>query len=84
MAVFFVFGLKCEIMVVTYQVTYHGTLLNIIFNKYARQRYTKTGRGSMHVVLPKEYLNDLGWRSKQKLVVERKRGGLFIGDWRKR
>lgn len=48
------------------------------------RKLTKTGRGSMYVVLPKEFLDDLGWRSKQKLVVERKRGGLFIRDWRKR
>ena len=48
------------------------------------RKLTKTGRGSMYVVLPKEFLKDLGWRSKQKLVVERKRGGVFIRDWRRK
>jgi len=48
------------------------------------RKLTKTGRGSRYVILPKEYLDELGWRSKQKLVVERKRGGIFIRDWRRR
>jgi len=48
------------------------------------RKLTKTGRSSMYVILPKEYLEELGWRERQKLVVERRRGGLFIRDWRKK
>ena len=51
--------------------------------KQIRKR-TKTGRGSRYVILPKEFLDDLGWRERQKLVVERRRGGIFIRDWRRR
>ena len=48
------------------------------------RKLTKTGRSSLYVVLPKEFLEDLGWREHQKLVVERSRGGLFIRDWRRK
>ena len=47
------------------------------------RKLTKTGRGSMYVVLPKEFIADLGWRERQKLVVERVKGGIMIKDWRK-
>jgi len=40
------------------------------------------GRGSMYVVLPKEHIRDLGWRERQKLVVQRVKGGLLIKDAR--
>lgn len=46
------------------------------------RKLTKTGRGSMYIVLPKEYIRDLGWRERQKLVVQRVKGGLFIKDAR--
>lgn len=38
----------------------------------------------MYVVLPKEFIKDLGWRERQKLVAERVRGGIVIKDWRKK
>ena len=38
----------------------------------------------MYVILPKEFIKSLGWRERQKLVVERKTGGIFIKDWRSR
>jgi len=46
------------------------------------RKLTKTGRGSMYVVLPKEYIRELGWREKQNLVVTRIKGGLVIRDHR--
>lgn len=52
-------------------------------NKQVR-KLTKTSRSSMYVILPKEFVDDLGWRERQKLVAERRRGGIFIRDWRKR
>lgn len=52
-------------------------------NKNVR-KLTKTGRGSMYIILPKEFLADLGWKERQKLVAEKVRGGILIKDWRKR
>lgn len=48
------------------------------------RKLTQTGRGSMYVILPKEFIRDLGWRERQKLVVERVRGGIMIRDWRRK
>lgn len=48
------------------------------------RKLTKTGRGSRYVILPKEFLSELGWREKQKLTLQRVRGGILIKDWRKR
>ena len=47
------------------------------------RKLTKTGRGSMYVILPREFIKDLGWRERQKLSLERVRGGILIRDWRK-
>jgi bifunctional DNA-binding transcriptional regulator/antitoxin component of YhaV-PrlF toxin-antitoxin module len=52
--------------------------------KKVTRKLTKTGRGSMYVILPKEYIQSLGWKERQKLVVEKVRGGILIKDWRKR
>ncbi|KKR43989.1 MAG: hypothetical protein UX02_C0001G0368 [Candidatus Moranbacteria bacterium GW2011_GWC1_45_18] len=46
------------------------------------RKLTKTGRGSMYVVLPKEHIRDLGWRERQKLAIQRVKGGLLIKDAR--
>jgi len=48
------------------------------------RKLTKTGRNSRYVILPKDFLEELGWRERQKLTVERVRGGILIKDWRKR
>lgn len=48
------------------------------------RKLTKTGRSSLYIILPKEFLKDLGWREKQKLVVERVKSGIVIKDWRKK
>lgn len=52
--------------------------------KKVTRKLTKTGRGSMYVILPKEFLSGLGWRERQKLTLERVRGGILIKDWRRR
>jgi len=49
--------------------------------KVERKLY-KSGRGSMYVILPKEFVKDLGWRERQKLVVKRVKGGILIQDHR--
>ena len=44
----------------------------------------KLGGGSSYgISLPKEIIYDLGWRSKQKLVVKRYGNGIIIRDWDK-
>lgn len=48
------------------------------------RKLTKTGRGSMYVILPKEFIKSFGWRERQKLEVKRVKGGILIKDWRKR
>jgi bifunctional DNA-binding transcriptional regulator/antitoxin component of YhaV-PrlF toxin-antitoxin module len=52
-------------------------------NKNVR-KLTKTGRGSMYVVLPKEFLADLGWKERQKLTVQKVKRGILIKDWKRR
>jgi bifunctional DNA-binding transcriptional regulator/antitoxin component of YhaV-PrlF toxin-antitoxin module len=47
------------------------------------RKLSKSGHGSMYVILPKEMIRDLGWRERQKLSVERVKGGILIRDWRK-
>lgn len=41
----------------------------------------KTRSGTTLVSLPKELVDDLGWRDGQKVVVNRNRGKLVIEDW---
>ena len=53
-------------------------------NKKEIRKLTKTGRGSMYVILPKEHIKSLGWRERQKLEIERGKGCLIIRDWRKK
>jgi hypothetical protein len=46
------------------------------------RKLTKNGKGSVYVLLPKEFIKDLGWRERQKLSVERVKGGILIRDWK--
>lgn len=48
------------------------------------RKLTKTGRGSMYVVLPKVFLAELGWKERRKLTIEKVRGGILIRDWRRK
>lgn len=52
-------------------------------NKNIR-KLTQTGKGSMYVILPKEFISALGWKERQKLVVKKVKGGILIRDWRNR
>ncbi len=47
------------------------------------RKLQKTGseQGSYMLTLPKEFVRELGWREKQKVVVERKGKTLIIRDW---
>ncbi|HOX11070.1 MAG TPA: hypothetical protein P5323_02415 [Candidatus Moranbacteria bacterium] len=46
------------------------------------RKLSKSGRGSLYVILPKEFIKDLDWRERQKLIVKRAKGGIFIQDFR--
>ncbi len=45
------------------------------------RKITRVGKGSLAVTLPLDYLEGLGWREKQKVVVKKIKGGLLIRDW---
>lgn len=46
------------------------------------RKLTKTGKTSLAVTLPIEFIRDLGWREKQKVEIKRVTGGILIKDWR--
>lgn len=46
------------------------------------RKLTKVGKQSIAVTLPIEVVRDLKWKNKQKVVVERVRGGVVIKDWK--
>lgn len=46
------------------------------------RKLTRTGRGqSVSVTLPIEFIRNLGWRDRQKVVVSQKGKKLIIEDW---
>lgn len=49
------------------------------------RKLMRTGQGgrSVGLTLPKELVEELGWREKQKVVVSRKGKTLIIKDWKK-
>ena len=51
-------------------------------NKNTR-KLIKVGGKSLSVTIPKELVNQLGWKEKQKVTVKRAHGGLLIKDWKK-
>jgi antitoxin component of MazEF toxin-antitoxin module len=51
-------------------------------NKNIR-KIARIGNASLGITLPIEYLAALGWREKQKVVVEKKGRHLIIKDWKK-
>ncbi|MBP9760331.1 MAG: AbrB/MazE/SpoVT family DNA-binding domain-containing protein [Candidatus Pacebacteria bacterium] len=47
------------------------------------RKLNKTGRGrTITVSLPIEFVRELGWREKQKVVVTKRGGRLIIEDWK--
>jgi hypothetical protein len=48
------------------------------------RKITRVGKTSLAITLPVEMLRELGWQEKQKVVVKRIKGGLFIRDYRSR
>lgn len=47
------------------------------------RKLTKVGRQSIAVTIPIEMVRELKWKTKQKVAVERVRGGVVIKDWKK-
>ncbi|MDP3740863.1 MAG: AbrB/MazE/SpoVT family DNA-binding domain-containing protein [bacterium] len=45
-------------------------------------KLSRIGPRSLGITLPAEFLDDLNWREKQKLVVRKSHGRLIISDWR--
>ncbi|OGE88355.1 MAG: hypothetical protein A2760_03595 [Candidatus Doudnabacteria bacterium RIFCSPHIGHO2_01_FULL_50_67] len=50
-------------------------------NKNIR-KIARIGNRSLGITLPVEFLDELGWREKQKVVVKKQRGRLIIADWK--
>jgi hypothetical protein len=46
------------------------------------RKLIKTSKASIAVTLPKEIINSLGWREKQRVKVKRIKGGVEIKDYR--
>ncbi len=48
------------------------------------RKLTRIGNkgASLGLTLPKEIVEKLGWRERQKVVVEKVRGGALINDWK--
>ncbi len=47
------------------------------------RKLTRVGGTSLSVTLPIDYVRDLKWRERQKVVVKKKGKTLIIKDWKK-
>lgn len=48
------------------------------------RKLTRTGRGkSISVTLPIEFIRELKWREKQKVIIKKRGEKLVIEDWKK-
>ncbi|RKX32631.1 MAG: hypothetical protein DRP71_11780 [Verrucomicrobia bacterium] len=47
------------------------------------RKITKTGNYTYYVTIPKSLIEELGWKERQKVVVERKGTSLVVRDWKK-
>ena len=48
------------------------------------RKLTRVGKFSMSVTIPVEYIRDLKWRERQKVVVKKRANKLIIEDWKKK
>ena len=46
------------------------------------RKITKVGKVSLAVTLPKDLVQKLGWKEKQKVVIKRIHGGVQVKDWK--
>ncbi len=47
------------------------------------RKIIKTGKTSLSVTMPKEYMDKLKWKEKQKVVVNMRGAIITIKDWKK-
>lgn len=47
------------------------------------RKLMRLGKSSLALTLPKEMMDDLEWKEKQKVSIRRIKGGVVIRDWRK-
>ena len=45
------------------------------------RKLTRLGKFSLVITLPKDILDELGWKEKQKLVATKRGKGILITDW---
>jgi hypothetical protein len=53
-----------------------------IGEEHIRSLTRGSGGSSYSLILPMDLVKELGWKSKQKLVVKRYGDGLIIKDWK--
>jgi len=46
------------------------------------RKITKTGTYTYYVTIPREYIEELGWRKKQKVSIKLSGKKLIIKDWK--
>jgi phosphate uptake regulator len=46
------------------------------------RKLNQTSRSSYSVLIPPDWIRDLGWRKKQKLVLHKRGKELLIKDWK--
>lgn len=51
--------------------------------KKAVRKLTKTGKYTYYVTIPREYIEVLGWRKKQKVTLRLSGKKIIIEDWKK-
>ena len=47
------------------------------------RKITKSGGGSFYVTIPIEFMRELKWRERQKVIGKKRVKGLTIIDWKK-
>ena len=53
-------------------------------SKYEHIHYlSKAGGHSYYIVLPVDFVRELGWRERQKLVISKNKKKIVIEDWEK-
>lgn len=50
-------------------------------NEHVR-KITRVGLRSLSIVIPSEFIDELGWRERQKLSIRRDGKRLIIEDWK--
>jgi len=51
--------------------------------KKSIRKISKTGTYTYYVTIPREYIEQLGWRKKQKVVITKVGEKIIIEDWKK-